>query len=432
MALYDALTGLANRAFFHEQFQHTVSIRKEPHSADGAAVHRPQRLQERQRPLGPRRRRRSCSRRSARGIQEHAARRRLGCAARRRRVRDRDPVDRRACRGGPASPSVCSRRSARRSSSSARQLSIDASIGISVGDEAEVMLQEADAAMYRAKRQQDVGYAFFDPDLDIAAVQRSRRVIELREAVELGQFTLDYQPVIDLEAYEIAGYEALLRWQHPTEGADRAARVHPARRGVGTDRPARQVGARGGVPLRRDAAARTWAARSGWRSTSRRGSCSIPTSSVHVEEALADVRLPAALPDARADRERPARVRRRTPSSGCRAQGERGSRSRSTTSAPATRRSRTCSASRRHREDRPELHRHDRRGTADLVLLKGIVDLGNALGLNLVAEGIQTPAQHEIVRGLGCHSAQGFYFGHPAPDALRRLADRPPVAVTAI
>ncbi len=71
-------------------------------------------------------------------------------------------------------------------------------------------------------------------------------------------------------------------------------------------------------------------------------------------------------------------------------------------------------------------------GTADLVLLKGIVDLGNALGLNLVAEGIETPAQHEIVLGLGCHGAQGFYFGHPAADALRRLADRPPVAVTAI
>ena len=59
---------------------------------------------------------------------------------------------------------------------------------------------------------------------------------------------------------------------------------------------------------------------------------------------------------------------------------------------------------------------------ADLVLLKGIIDLGNALGLNLVAEGIQTQEQHEIVRDLGCHSAQGFYFGHPAAHALRELA----------
>ena len=80
------------------------------------------------------------------------------------------------------------------------------------------MLQEADAAMYRAKRQPDVGFAFFDPELDNAAVQRSRRVIELREAVDLDQFTLDYQPVDRLAACEIAGYEALLRWQHPSTG----------------------------------------------------------------------------------------------------------------------------------------------------------------------------------------------------------------------
>jgi EAL domain-containing protein (putative c-di-GMP-specific phosphodiesterase class I) len=65
--------------------------------------------------------------------------------------------------------------------------------------------------------------------------------------------------------------------------------------------------------------------------------------------------------------------------------------------------------------------------TADLVLLRGIVDLGNALGLRLVAEGIQTPGQHAIVRDLGCHSAQGFYFGHPEPDALREL-DAPHLA----
>ena len=57
------------------------------------------------------------------------------------------------------------------------------------------------------------------------------------------------------------------------------------------------------------------------------------------------------------------------------------------------------------------------------MLLRGIVDLGNALGLRLVAEGIQTRGQHEIVRGLGCHSAQGFYFGYPTAVALRELSE---------
>jgi EAL domain-containing protein (putative c-di-GMP-specific phosphodiesterase class I) len=57
----------------------------------------------------------------------------------------------------------------------------------------------------------------------------------------------------------------------------------------------------------------------------------------------------------------------------------------------------------------------------DLVLLKGIIDLGHALQLNLVAEGIETSEQHTIVRRLGCHQAQGFYFGRPSHPAQRDL-----------
>jgi EAL domain-containing protein (putative c-di-GMP-specific phosphodiesterase class I) len=60
--------------------------------------------------------------------------------------------------------------------------------------------------------------------------------------------------------------------------------------------------------------------------------------------------------------------------------------------------------------------------SADVVLLKGIIDLGNALGLDLVAEGIQNETQHQIVRELGCQTAQGFYFGRPAAEPPRALA----------
>jgi EAL domain-containing protein (putative c-di-GMP-specific phosphodiesterase class I) len=51
--------------------------------------------------------------------------------------------------------------------------------------------------------------------------------------------------------------------------------------------------------------------------------------------------------------------------------------------------------------------------TAEPVLLKGIIELGSALGLTLIAEGIETIEQHQIVQQLGCHGAQGFYFGYP-------------------
>ena len=59
--------------------------------------------------------------------------------------------------------------------------------------------------MYRAKSHPDVGYAFFDAQLDSAAVQRSQRIAELREAIGRGEFRLDYQPVVDLERKRISG-----------------------------------------------------------------------------------------------------------------------------------------------------------------------------------------------------------------------------------
>src|SRR5262249_9694998 len=63
----------------------------------------------------------------------------------------------------------------------------------------------------------------------------------------------------------------------------------------------------------------------------------------------------------------------------------------------------------------------------DLVLLKGIIDLGHALELNLVAEGIETSEQHRRVRKPGCHQAQGFYFGRPMHPAQRDLGRFSPV-----
>ena len=57
-------------------------------------------------------------------------------------------------------------------------------------------------------------------------------------------------------------------------------------------------------------------------------------------------------------------------------------------------------------------------GEDDLALLEGIVGLGKALGLELVAEGIERNAQQGIVQNLGCHGAQGFHFGRPEAAAV--------------
>ena len=72
--------------------------------------------------------------------------------------------------------------------------------------------------MYRAKGHPEIGYAFFDAQLDRAALERSQRIQELREGIARGEFRLDYQAVVDLGRHEIIGYEALVRWEHPTQG----------------------------------------------------------------------------------------------------------------------------------------------------------------------------------------------------------------------
>jgi len=99
-----------------------------------------------------------------------------------------------------------------------RRLSVETSIGISIGDDPGELLKEADAAMYRAKSQPGFGFAFYDPELDKAAVIRFRRIGELVDAFERDELRLHYQPIVSLETGVIEAYEALLRWQHPELG----------------------------------------------------------------------------------------------------------------------------------------------------------------------------------------------------------------------
>ncbi|WBO21494.1 putative bifunctional diguanylate cyclase/phosphodiesterase [Sphingomonas abietis] len=96
------------------------------------------------------------------------------------------------------------------------------SIGISVapgdGHEPSTLLKNADLALYRAKQDGRGVFRFFEPGLDAAARQRRQMELDLREALHNGQFRLDYQPIFDLKADRICGFEALMRWEHPRRG----------------------------------------------------------------------------------------------------------------------------------------------------------------------------------------------------------------------
>ena len=103
---------------------------------------------------------------------------------------------------------------------------VTASIGISLyprdGDNGETLLRYADIAMYRVKEHGRNSVRQFIPEMGVTAISRLNMEGALRRALERSEFTLHYQPKIDLRTSEIIGAEALVRWHHPQIGL-----VHP-------------------------------------------------------------------------------------------------------------------------------------------------------------------------------------------------------------
>ena len=95
-----------------------------------------------------------------------------------------------------------------------------ASIGIVIGHpeycNGEELLRDADVAMYRAKEVGRAQYAIFDRQMHLEVLQQLQLESELRQAVLNDEFVLHYQPIIDLSTEKLVGFEALIRWQHPS------------------------------------------------------------------------------------------------------------------------------------------------------------------------------------------------------------------------
>ena len=418
LALYDPLTGLANRAFFHERLRHAIKLRHDEGEATGLLY---------------------IDLDDFKGINDrwghdlgdevlHAIGRRIEGAVR--------PGDTAARLGGdefavvltePVTPEDAVGVAERLLTEIAKPLEkgsgplyTTASIGIAFGGDDETLLREADIAMYRAKNHAEIGYAFFDFELDRAAVERSQRIGELREGIAREEFRLDYQAVVDLGRSEITGYEALVRWEHPTEGELPPLEFIPLAEETGL------IVGLGEWVLTEACTEATRLCQLHARPMQMSVNVSArqlhhPDFFRHITRALdTSALLPSLLTleltesTLLASDERVARTLQNIKDLGVvLALDDFG----------------TGYASLSYLRQFPiDVVKIDRSFTAhvdtkdgDLVLLKGIIDLGHALELNLVAEGIETSEQHTIVRKLGCQQAQGFYFGRPSHPAQRDL-----------
>jgi diguanylate cyclase (GGDEF)-like protein/PAS domain S-box-containing protein len=418
LALYDPLTGLANRAFFHERLRHAIKLRHDEGKATGLLY---------------------IDLDDFKGINDrwgHDLGDDVLNEIGKRIERSVRPGDTAARLGGdefavvltePVTPDDATgvaerllKEIGRPLESGSGTLYLSASIGIAFGSDDETLLKEADIAMYRAKSHPEIGYAFFEPELDRAAVERSQRIAELREGIARGEFRLDYQAVVDLDEHQIIGYEALVRWEHPTDGELPPGEFIPLAEETGL------IVALGEWVLREACTEGTRLCRLHGRPMHMSVNVSArqlhhPDFLRHVKHALdASALMPHLLTleltesTLLASDERVAQTLRAIKDFGVvLALDDFG----------------TGYASLSYLRQFPiDVVKIDRSFTAnadnkdgDLVLLKGIIDLGHALQLNLVAEGIETPEQHTIVRRLGCHQAQGFYFGRPSHPAQRDL-----------
>ena len=297
-------------------------------------------------------------------------------------------------------------------------LLISASVGIALypgnGQTAEELLMNADAAMYHAKGAGKNGYSFFDASMNTNARKQLQLLQDLRQALELQQFRLFYQPKFDASNNQPVGAEALLRWEHPQQGlllpenfidlAEKTGLIIPIGEWV-LNEACRQM--------------RVWfdEGYSHWRIAVNLSALQFCYSGLvdSVVAALERHRLPAnsltleitettAMSDADASMVVLQRLSQMGVDLSIDDFGTGYSSLMYLKRLPAN----------ELKIDRGFVRdlEHD---SDDAAIVSAIVALGQALGLRIVAEGVETDTQQSFLTSLGCDALQGFLLGQPLP-----------------
>jgi diguanylate cyclase (GGDEF)-like protein len=297
---------------------------------------------------------------------------------------------------------------------------VTASVGVAVGTDAivnpQVLLRSADLAMYEAKSRGKGRFVRFDVAMSDALTLRTRTESELRQAIEHDELVLHYQPIMDLSSGEMAGVEALVRWQHPVRGLLGPNEFVPLAERTGA------IVALGAWVL--GSACRQAAAWHEARLDQNPLVVSVnvsarqldePTFVVTVAQILADTGLdPACLcleVTETAVMSNPAGVQQA-------GQALRDLGVQLSIDDFGTGYASLTYLRRLHASDL-KIDRSFVDGLGheldDTTIVTAVIGLAHAMGLSVTAEGVETTEQLKILRDMGCQKAQGFLMCRPAP-----------------
>jgi diguanylate cyclase (GGDEF)-like protein/PAS domain S-box-containing protein len=297
------------------------------------------------------------------------------------------------------------------------QLQVSGSIGVTVfpehGGEVEDLLTQADAAMYHAKVSGRGQHQFYSPELSSSAHQRLGMEMALRHALEHKELMVYYQPKVDSTG-TVAGFEALIRWYHPTLGMVSPTEFIPIAEDIGLINPITDFVLREAC----QAAAR-WGAL-GWAHLHMAVNLSArqfssPHLRAQIEEVLAESGMPAGCLQLEitesvliGDTERTVEVLVALKQLGVRiAIDDFG----------------TGYSSLAYLKRFPlDILKIDRSfvmevgdGRDGMAIPKAVISLGHSLGLSIVAEGVEYLEQFNALLDCGCEEFQGYYFSPPLP-----------------
>jgi EAL domain-containing protein (putative c-di-GMP-specific phosphodiesterase class I) len=298
------------------------------------------------------------------------------------------------------------------------EVQVGAVVGVTLfpndGDDADTLLKNANMAMYRAIQDNPNGYRFFAPTMDAELALRRRLENDLRRAIQRDELELHYQPIVNTIDHRIIAFEALLRWRHASDGWISPVEFIPMAEGNG------MIGPIGEWVLRR--------ACQQMRDWDRQG---IPPVPVAVNMSALQLKR----------HDVPMLVRKMLTEAGIPSHRLELELTETTVMEDADAAQRIfsdiaglgvklavddfgtgfSSLARLKRFPVGKL-KIDRSFVGDLAedegdaaIARAIISMGHAMGLKVVAEGVETAEQLAILTDAGCDAIQGFFFSRPVP-----------------